>query len=188
MYRRMLLIATGLFSVMTFGAVADEDSVRLGELTRQVDRLSAEVAQLRETVDLLNAIRPTTTMLMPSIAERFHVMHYAGDAEDWALAAHELLGIRHLLDVIGQVEPENGALAEGFLSPHMNRLDAAIEHGDRDAFASAISQTVESCNACHAAAGSPSMVVTLDPASSLSLRHSHKLMQSEKPGEHKHEH
>lgn len=44
------------------------------------------------------------------------------------------------------------------------------------------------CNACHTAAGSPFMVVTLNPTNSLSLRHSHKLMHSELSPEHEHEH
>ena len=39
-------------------------------------------------------------MLMPNFAERLHVMHYAGEAEDWAVASHELLGLRHLVGII----------------------------------------------------------------------------------------
>ena len=188
MYRSRLLIAAGLFCVVSLGASADESSARIDELTRQLDALTAEVAQLRKTVDMLNAIRPTITTLMPSVAERFHVMHFAGDAEDWALASHELLGIEHLLGVIQKVDPEKGAMAEGFLAPSLERIDAAIDHGNRPAFDAAISNMVASCNACHIAAGSPAMVVTLDPASGLSLRHSHKLMHSEKPGDHTHTH
>lgn len=188
MTRYVILAAAALSFFVPVAAVADEDSSRLDRLTREVEALTEEVAQLRAKVELLDAIRPTVTMLMPSIAERFHVMHYAGDAQDWALASHELLGIRHLLDVISRVDPEKGAVANGFLAANLDRLDAAIEHGNGEAFATAIKQTVESCNSCHVAVGSPSMVVTLDVVDQLSLRHSHQLAQSEKPGEHTHKH
>jgi tetrahydromethanopterin S-methyltransferase subunit B len=182
------MVAAALSLFPPAAAVADEDSARLDRLTLEVETLTEEVANLRARVELLDAIRPTTTMLMPSVAERFHVMHYAGDAGDWALASHELLGIRHLMDVITRVDPEKGSVAKGFLAASLERIDAAIEHGDGEAFAAAIKQTVDSCNACHVAVGSPSMVVTLDVADALSLRHSHRLALSEKPGEHTHKH
>lgn len=188
MYRYFFLIITALYSLIPVTASADEDSARIGELSRQLEALSEEVAHLRATVELLDAIRPTTTTLMPSVAERFHVMHHAGEAEDWALAAHELLGIEHLLEIIERVDPQKRALASGFLEPQLEHLDAAIDHGNREAFVKAIEQTVESCNACHVAVGSPSMVVALDVADGLSLRHSHRLVPSDKPGEHTHKH
>jgi len=188
MFRYIIALAVMLCFLNPSSSIAGADSDRLDQLTRQVETLSGEVEQLRSSVDLLNSLRPTTSMLMPSIAERFHVMHYAGDAGDWALAGHELLGIEHLLDVVQRVDPENGALAEKFLSPQLERLDAAIDHGNGKAFTSVIEQTVQSCNGCHVAAGSPSMVVVLDAADSLSLRHPHLLRPSEKPGEHTHKH
>jgi len=87
----------------------------------------AVVAQLKETVDLLNAIRPTVAMLMPDVAERFNVMQYAGDAEDWALASHEMHGIEHLLDVIQKVDSQKGSRAKGFIGEDLEHVDAAIE-------------------------------------------------------------
>ncbi len=168
--------------------MANEDTLTLEQLRAEVDRLGNEVSRLRVEVDTLNAIRPTVTTLMPAIAERFHVMHYAGDAEDWALAAHELTGIWHLVEIIRRVDPNTGALADGFLQPHFDRLEAAIEHGNRDEFSRALDSSVEACNACHVAVGSPTMRVALDAADSLSLRHSHVLAPTEKPGEHKHSH
>lgn len=167
---------------------ANEDSLALAQLRAEIERLGNEVSRLRAEVDTLNAIRPTVTTLMPAIAERFHVMHYAGDAEDWALAAHELAAIRHLVEIIRRVDPERGVLAEGFLQPHFERLEAAIEHASRKDFDRALRGSVEACNACHVAVGSPTMRVALDAADSLSLRHSHVLAPTKKPGEHKHMH
>jgi len=188
MYRYLSLITIASCLLIPVTGNADEDTARVAELSRQVDTLSEQVAHLQAVVELLDAIRPTTTMLMPEIAERFHVMHYAGEAEDWALAAHELLGIERLLEIIERVDPQKGRLAMQFLQPQLEHLDAAIDHGNRANFVRDIEQTVASCNACHVAVGSPAMVVSLEVADGLSLRHSHRLAPSEKPGEHTHKH
>jgi len=188
MYRSILLVLTVLTLYLPGAAVADAQSERIAALTRQVDSLNKKVAKLEKTVELLNAIRPTVTTLMPDVAERFHVMHYAGDAEDWALASHEMHGIEHLLGVIKDVDPEKGAMARGFLAADLEHVDAAIDSGNRDAFDKAITHMVGDCNACHTAVGSPFMQVTLNPPDTLSLRHSHKLMHSKLSAEHEHEH
>lgn len=156
--------------------------------TGTIEDLKAEVRALREAVRALQATQPTTTALMPDFAERFHVMHYAGDAEDWAVATHELLEMRRMVEVIKRVHPEDGRMMEGFLSQSFDDLNTAIEHGDRDAFSKALSGTVDQCNACHVATGSPFIEVTLDVDESLSMRHPHRLQQSDKPGAHMHTH
>ncbi|NIT03077.1 MAG: hypothetical protein GTO09_13220 [Candidatus Latescibacteria bacterium] len=137
---------------------------------------------------MLMKLRPTVTMLMPDISERLHVMHYAGDAEDWALASHELQVIKGLVDKLQLIDPEKGALARGFLQNDFNQIEAAIEHGDMESFDKALDATVANCNACHIAVGSPTMKVVLDAEDSLSMRHSHALEKSKKPGDHMHTH
>ncbi len=168
--------------------VADTDSKELQALTQEVRKLRAEVAALRKSVASLQAIRPTLTMLMPNLAERFHVMHYAGEAGDWAVAGHELLGMKGLIDVAKQVDPEKGPMLDGFMTAGFNKLNAAIEHGDTAAFVTALEETVTSCNACHVAVGSPFIKVTLEARDALSLRHSHDLGESKMPGKHMHKH
>ena len=167
---------------------ADEDSKQIRELVGQVTALEAEVAELRKAVESLKAAQPTVTMLMPNFAERFHVMHYAGEAEDWAVASHELLGLNHLVKVMQEIDPEKGAMAIGFLDANFKQLDAAIEHENMESFKQSLIETVENCNSCHVAVGSPSMKITLNVSDSLSMRHSHALGKSKKPGEHKHTH
>jgi hypothetical protein len=177
-----------LLSVASTGIVGASEDPGLVELRREVQMLRSEVSRLRAEVNSLNAIRPTVTSLMPEMAERFHVMHYAGDSNDWALASHELESIRHLVDVLQYIDAEKGAMANGFLSPHFNRLEAAIEHGKQAEFDEALNASVDACNACHVAVGSPSMKIGLDAADSLSLRHSHVLVKSKKTGAHTHMH
>jgi len=196
----LLLLAAGLcMPLLTAGASeeahgdgAGDDGHRAGtaapaELETMED-LRREVRALREAVRSLQASRPTTTALMPDFAERFHVMHYAGEAGDWAVATHELLEMQRIMKVIGRVNPEYGEMMQAFMSPSFAELNAAIEHGDRQAFNEALTGAVDQCNACHAGVGSPFIEVTLDVDESLSMRHPHRLQQSEKPGEHTHSH
>lgn len=168
--------------------LASSDSDELKALSDQVSTLQQEVAELKKSVDMLMKLRPSVTMLMPNISERFHVMHYAGDAQDWALASHELLALKSLVDRMQMIDPEKGAMANGFLRGNFNKLEAAIEHENAESFDEALEATVTNCNGCHVAVGSPSMKVSLNSSDTLSLRHSHALEKSEKPGEHKHKH
>ena len=179
----LLLLATSYYSGV---AMPNEGSKQIRELTSQVVALESEMAEMRKAIEALKATQPTITMLMPTFSERFHVMHYAGEAEDWAVAAHELQGLRHLVEVMQQVDPEKGSMVNGFLDANFNQLDAAIEHDNVESFTKAMDETLGSCNSCHVAAGSPSMKITLDARNSLSMRHSHDLGKSKMPGMHMH--
>lgn len=167
---------------------ASSDSGDVQALSARVAALQQEVAELRKSVELLLELRPSVTMMMPDISERFHVMHYAGHAQDWALASHELQVLKSLVNKIQLVDPEKGAMAKGFLLGSFNQLETAIEHANVESFDKALEATVVNCNSCHVAVGSPSMRVVLDTSDSLSLRHSHALEKSKKPGDHKHTH
>ena len=169
-------------------AMAGTDSKQIQTLTKQVAVLNDEVARLIKAVESLQAIQPTITSLMPEFSERFHVMHYAGEAGDWAVASHELHGLKRQIEIMKQVDPDKGAMADGFLHRNFNDLDAAIEHENMESFQKSLIETVKNCNTCHAATGSPWMKVALDVRDSLSMRHSHDLRKSAKPGQHTHKH
>lgn len=168
--------------------VANSDTSEIKALSGQVATLQQEVTELRKSVELLMKLRPTVTTMMPDISERFHVMHYAGHAQDWALASHELQVLKSIVNKIQLVDAEKGAMAKGFLLGSFNQLEAAIEHESKESFDKALDATVANCNSCHVAVGSPSMKVVLDVTDSLSLRHSHALEKSKKPGNHTHAH
>ena len=160
-------------------AGSSQDTAEQGELAA----LRAEVEELRAMVELL---KPSLTRLMPDFAERFHVMHRAGDSGDWAVAQHELLAMRSIIDLAKRVEPDKGAMLEGFMHQPFADLDSAIEHENRDAFNRTLGQTIKNCNACHEAVGSPFVQVVLDARSSLSMRHPHRLTSSEPMQGHTH--
>lgn len=183
-----VMLVSLTLSGLSGSLMASSDSKDVQTLDREVRALKSEVAQLRTIVELLRAIQPTITSLMPEFAERFHVMHYAGEAQDWAVVSHELQGLKRVMQVIKLVDPEKGGMIEGFMGGNFNQIEAAIEHENMKSFNKALEATVNNCNSCHVATGSPFMKVVLDAQNSLSMRHSHDLGKSEKPGEHMHKH
>lgn len=168
------------------GAHEQDSSYRQATESHGQESLGEEVARLREMVERLLALQPTITMLMPNLAERFHVMHRAGEAADWAIAGHELEGMKQLIERFKLVDPPIGAMIEGFMGPGFEELGAAIEHRNMKVFESNLKQAVDSCNACHVAAGSPLMKGVLDAENSISIRHPHALGKSKMPMGHMH--
>ncbi len=162
-------------------AVSTAESSQSKAAQRESEALRAELEELRATVELL---KPSLTRLMPDFAERFHVTHRAGDAEDWAVGTHELLGMQQVVALAKQVEPDRAALFDAFMAQPFEDLESAIEHTDRQAFDKALTQTIQSCNGCHQAVGSPFIEVVLDARTSLSMRHPLKLDVSKPPREH----
>ncbi|MFT5506803.1 MAG: hypothetical protein ACI8XC_004531 [Gammaproteobacteria bacterium] len=188
MLRNTLLSLVAVFYYLPVAVHADQHMSGYEVLNQQIQELKNEVKVMRGAIKALQASQPTVTMLMPDIAERFQVMHYAGEAEDWALAAHELEGMKGLVSIMGQVDSVKGSMATGFLAQNFNQLDAAIDHGNLESFDKAVNATLKSCNGCHVASGSPGMKITLDASTSLSMRHSHTLAKSSKTGGSKHMH
>ena len=182
-----LMITIAMFNLVN-PAIATTHVEDVKSLTLKVDALAQEVTQLRSAIESLQAIQPTVTSLMPEFAERFHVMHFAGEAEDWAVAHHEFLELKRIAGVIKAIDPEKGALIDGFMTANFNNLATAIEHEKVEMFKKALVVTVESCNACHVAVGSPFMKVGLNVHDSLSMRHSHVLGKSSNSGENTHMH
>ncbi|MDI5933839.1 hypothetical protein [Halomonas kalidii] len=156
-------------------------------LEHRVASLEEELARVEASLEArLEALQPDMTMIMPDFAERFHVMHRAGDAGDWAVANHELLTMQQIIDRMRRLDPESGELLDDYMSGPLNNLAELIDHRDQQAFVQALEQTVQVCNACHQAVGSPFIQVTLEPSEALNMRHPHKLQSSEAPREHKH--
>ncbi|NIR30857.1 MAG: hypothetical protein GWN84_16385 [Gammaproteobacteria bacterium] len=192
-----LMVAAAMTAVLCVPAFADEGHAHGSEsaskmrssasgvqtLQKEIEALKAELDELRQTVQ---ALQPSLTMLMPNFAERFHVMHRAGDAGDWAVANHELLGMQQIAAVAKRVNPQQGELLHAYMQQPFAELEEAIEHTDHGAFTAALAQSIENCNACHQAVGSPFIQVSLNPSSQLSMRHPHKLTSSEPLHKHRH--
>ncbi len=158
--------------------VADSDEGRL-------EALEGRIETLLRRVEALEAARSFASF-MPNFSERFHVMHRAGEAGDWAVASHELAEIQRLSRLSVSINPERGELMEQMMRPSFEALEEAIEHGNETKFQAALVQTVTTCNACHVATGSEFIEVKLDARDSLSIRHPHRFMHREMPGGHDH--
>lgn len=171
----VLVLALGLASGLARG---DETDGRIAALEKQIQALQARVAALE-------AARSFTSF-MPNFAERFHVMHRAGEAGDWAVASHELEEMKRLTRLSVDIDAEKGKLMQGMLVPSFELLEDAIAHGNAKKFGTALVQTIDSCNACHAATGSGFIRVMLDDEEALSMRHPHHLTKQPMPEGHSH--
>ena len=158
-----------LAAILSIPVLADSHGEKSDSLEHQIEALQARIAALEA--------RQTFTAFMPNVAERFHVMHRAADAGDWAVASHELEEMKRLTRISTLIDIEKGQLMQAMLAPSFEALSSAIKDNDDEEFDEALVQTIDSCNACHAATGSPFIQVTLNARDSLSLRHPHKFAQ-----------
>ena len=172
------IFAASLLTALSTPVLADSDGAKFKEFERQIEALRARIAALEAQY--------TFTSFMPDYAERFHVMHRAGDAGDWAVASHELEEMKRLTRLSTSVDADKGKLMQEMMEPNFEALEHAIEHGNSKKVVKALMQTTETCNACHTATSSGFIQVTLDASESLSLRHPHKFQQQEVAGGHTH--
>ena len=172
-----LILVASISAILAVPVFADSDKDRQA-LEHQIEALQARVTALEA--------ERTFARFMPDVAERFHVMHRAGEAGDWAVASHELAEIKRLTELSTAVDLEKGKLMKGMMAPSFDALGEAIEHTDHEKFEQALTQTISTCNACHAATGSDFIQVTLDASETVSLRHPHRLMQRDVPSGHRH--
>jgi hypothetical protein len=162
---------TSLVAILSTPVLADSDDAKSESLERQIEALQTRIAALEA--------RQTFTAFMPDLAERFHVMHRAGDAGDWAMASHELEEMKRLGRLSTSIDSERGKLLQAMMGPSFEALGTAIERSDHKQFRKALPQTIDSCNACHTATDSAFVMVTLDVRDSLSIRHPHMFMEQE---------
>ena len=172
------VFAVSMLAALSTPLLADGDGAKTEALEHQIEMLEARIAALEERV--------TFTSFMPDLAERFHVMHRAGEAGDWAVASHELEEMKRLARLSTSIDSATGNLMQEMMKPNFEALETAIEHGNQKKFEKALSQTTDTCNACHAATGSAFVQVTLDARDSTSLRHPHKFMEQKVSGGHTH--
>jgi hypothetical protein len=149
------------------------------------DRLMERIQALEERIALLES-RYSFAFFMPDFAERFHVMHRAGESGDWAVASHELQTMKQIMQLSTSADADKGKLMMAMLGPNFEALEHAIEDGSHGKFEKALTQTIDTCNACHTATGSSFVQVTLDTSDSLSMRHPHKFMAQQAPVGHAH--
>lgn len=177
-----MLIAIVIVGVLvtTEPTAADSDSDEMKRLQLRIDALERRVMELERA-------RSFATF-MPEFAERFHVMHRAGEAGDWAVASHELNELERLTELSQGIDRKKGDLMGNMMAASFEALKKAIEHGNANKFEEALEQTINACNGCHVATDSTFIQVTLDAPDSLSMRHPHALEPRHAPSGHTHSH
>jgi hypothetical protein len=149
------------------------------------EHLIERIQVLEERLAVLES-RFSFASFMPDFAERFHVMHRAGEANDWAVASHELQEMMRLARLSKSIDTDKGKLMGAMMEPSFEALEHAIEDSNHEKFEKALTQTIGTCNACHTATGSEFVQVTLDVSGSLSMRHPHSFMERQMPSGHSH--
>jgi hypothetical protein len=175
--KTMLVIMSIMGALFQSNAQANQDS--------DLDRLMERIQALEERLAMVES-RFSFTFFMPDFAERFHVMHRAGEAGDWAVSSHELQTMKQLMQLSTSIDADNGRLMVAMLEPSFEALEHAIEDSNHEKFEQALTQTIGTCNACHTATGSDFVQVTLDASDSLSMRHPHRFMEQQAPKGHAH--
>jgi len=172
-----------LFILMIIGSLST--SQVFANQHNDTSRLIERIQTLEDRLAIMES-RFSFTSFMPDFAERFHVMHRAGEAGDWAVASHELQEMMRLGRLSKSIDADKGKLLEAMLSPSFEALEHAIEDSNHEKFEKALTQTIDTCNACHVATGSDFVQVTLDVRGSLSMRHPHSFMERQMPSGHSH--
>jgi len=177
---KVLILAAGatLAAVLSPAVLAGGDSMDTAKFMQKIEALEKRIATLESVRNF--------TQFMPGFSERFHVMHRAGEAGDWAVAAHELSELKRLMALTPAIDAKQGELMQAMLGPSLEELEKVIAKGDKKAFETTLVGTVNTCNACHVVTGSPFIEVKLDATNSLGMRHPHKLTARDAPAGHAH--
>jgi hypothetical protein len=126
---------------------------------------SGEVAALRAEVNRLKSLTPSQSHAMADVGYHFANCWFAAQKHNWPLAQFNLdetrSHLRWAVRIIPVRKDTNGneIRLEEILSPvektSLQRVDDAIKAKDGEKFTQAYKQTLDSCYACHLAAGKP---------------------------------
>ena len=109
-------------------------------------------------------------MMNTLIQPRHAKLGLAGRAQNWPLAQYVLVEIRRAFAAIVKTQPRFGGLPVGELvdaavTKPINAVETAIQSRDAKAFAASYAELTAGCNACHAAADHPFVVIKAPDAS-----------------------
>lgn len=175
--KQILLILTIIGSLFTNFAFANQDS-NSKHLMERIEAMEARIAILES--------RFSFASFMPDFAERFHVMHQAAEAGDWAVAGHELQEMKSMVESSTTIDAEKGQIFQAMMGPVIEEMEGAISHGDEKKMHKLLTQATQTCNSCHAATGSAFITVSLDTTGTLSMRHPHALTMQKSDTKHMH--
>jgi hypothetical protein len=125
---------------------------------------SAEIAALKAEIERLKGMVPDQSHVMKDVAYHFSNLWFAGKAQNWPLAAFYLGETRSHLRWAVRVRPTRRTAAgdidlagilDGLDRSSLAALQKTIEAKDAAAFATAYTDTLTGCYACHQASEKP---------------------------------
>lgn len=105
----------------------------------------------------MEGLRPGLHAMMTELQLRHANLWFAGDAENWPLAGHQVHELEELLEKTAEYHPDYrgvrvGELLEAMTGTSVAALNAAVDARDAAAFRAAFDDLTERCNACHTVA------------------------------------
>lgn len=163
--RKMVMLGAvaglGMGALGAFAADAPESAATAGAAA-EISALKRELAELKK-----NAYRPELGEQMLGLQIRHARLWFAGEAQNWLLAAFEVQEIKEAFDAVVEQNPEHATFQPQRLAdilPAMTKapikaLRDATDHGDKAEFEKAFDSLSAACSGCHKAAGNDFLVI-----------------------------
>ena len=128
----------------------------------EIAALKKEIAELKKS-----AYHPELGEQMLTLQVRHARLWFAGEAQNWTLAAFELQEIKEAFDAVVEQNPEHAIFQPQRLAdilPAMTKtpimaLRDAIDHGSKAEFEKTFDGLSAACTACHKTAGNDFLVI-----------------------------
>jgi hypothetical protein len=153
----VILLLTVIVSPSIFGA---EKTV--ADSTAEIAALKKEIAELKKS-----AYHPELGEQMLGIQIRHARLWFAGEAQNWNLAAFELQELKEAFDAVVEQNPEHAIFQPQRLAdilPAMTKgpitaLRDSIDHSSKTEFEKAFDALSAGCTGCHHVAGNDFLVI-----------------------------
>ena len=157
MEKRYLWIIAGLALFASASAAPPKN-----DASAEIAALKKEIAELKKS-----AYHPELGEQMLTLQIRHARLWFAGEAQNWTLAAFELQEIKEALDAVVEQNPEHAIFQPQRLAdilPAMTKapvaaLRDAIDHGSMAEFEKAYDGLSTACTGCHRTAGNDFLVI-----------------------------
>ena len=160
MVLRVLAIVVAIGFALTADCAA-ADRAAASDQT-EIAALKREIAELKK-----GAYHPELGEQMLGLQIRHARLWYAGQAQNWLLAAFELQEVKEAFDAVVEQNPEHATFQPQRLAdilPAMTKapvaaLRDAIDHGSKAEFEKAYDGLSAACSGCHKVAGNDFLVI-----------------------------
>lgn len=123
-------------------------------------------AQFETRLKALEAGAPGVGTIMSGVQLHFAKLYFAGKAQNWPLAEFELHEVEENLDRAAALRPEEYGtnlvgLNDAFKQTQLAALKTAAQNKDWNAFQSAYTEAIWTCNGCHEETNRPFIIITV---------------------------